>query len=124
MSADRHYLIDWSNLEPQVPYVRQTVLRKEGKGEFPKRVQLGPNRVAWWQDEIDEWLASRPRGAPKQRADLTAINARRPPEPDSEAMRRLHALLAEQAELLARLGLEAAPAVKKPERQKRSRSGP
>jgi predicted DNA-binding transcriptional regulator AlpA len=120
-ASNRHFLVDWSNLAPQIPYVRQHVLRKESKGEFPKRVQLGPNRVAWWQDEIDEWLASRPRGAPPQKPDLGPKRAA--PEPDQDDMRRLHELLAEQHKLLVRLGLEDGP-VQKPERTRRPRGGP
>ena len=27
---------------------------------FPAPVQLGPNSVGWYEDDIDEWLANRP----------------------------------------------------------------
>ena len=30
-------------------------------GKFPAPVQLGPNSVGWFEDEIDAWLAARPR---------------------------------------------------------------
>jgi len=30
-------------------------------GKFPAPVQLGPNSIGWYEDEIDAWLASRPR---------------------------------------------------------------
>lgn len=30
-------------------------------GKFPAPVQLGPNAVGWFEDEINSWLASRPR---------------------------------------------------------------
>ena len=33
--------------------------RLERAGEFPKRVQLGTNRVGWIESEIDEWLQER-----------------------------------------------------------------
>lgn len=39
--------------------------RKEKRGEFPKRVQLGPNSVGWYEDEIDDYLNSLPRGGPE-----------------------------------------------------------
>ena len=39
-----------------------TVRRKEEAGEYPQRIQLGPNRVGWIEDEVLEWLRSRPRG--------------------------------------------------------------
>jgi predicted DNA-binding transcriptional regulator AlpA len=28
---------------------------------FPPPFELGPNSVAWFEDEIDAWLAARPR---------------------------------------------------------------
>jgi predicted DNA-binding transcriptional regulator AlpA len=30
-------------------------------GKLPAPIEIGPNSVAWFEDEIDEWLASRPR---------------------------------------------------------------
>lgn len=30
-------------------------------GKFPPPIEIGPNRVGWFEDEIEEWLASRPR---------------------------------------------------------------
>lgn len=38
-----------------------TIRRLEMKGEFPKRVQLGPRSVGHFMDEIDEFLAARER---------------------------------------------------------------
>ncbi|MCG8073861.1 MAG: AlpA family transcriptional regulator [Candidatus Thiodiazotropha taylori] len=35
-----------------------TIYRKERNGEFPKRIQLGPNSVGWYADEIEEWVDS------------------------------------------------------------------
>ena len=29
--------------------------------KFPAPVDLGPNSIGWFEDEIDAWLASRPR---------------------------------------------------------------
>ena len=40
-----------------------TLWRKAKAGQFPKRLLLGACRVAWWEDEIEEWKASRPRAA-------------------------------------------------------------
>ncbi len=36
-----------------------TLLRWEKKGTFPLRRRLGPNTVAWVEDEIDQWCESR-----------------------------------------------------------------
>jgi hypothetical protein len=32
---------------------------------FPQPLELGPNKIAWLESEIDEWLESRPRRTPK-----------------------------------------------------------
>jgi prophage regulatory protein len=45
-----------------IPYVRQHLSRMEDAGLFPRRVQVGPNRVGWFESEIDEFLRNRPRG--------------------------------------------------------------
>ena len=38
-----------------------TIYRKIARGEFPRPVILGPNSRGWFSNEIDDWLASRPR---------------------------------------------------------------
>ena len=35
--------------------------RRVRKGTFPAPVQLGPNSIGWYEDEIETWLAERPR---------------------------------------------------------------
>jgi len=54
-------------------YSSATIYRLEKRGEFPSRVQLGPNSVGWWEHEVDAWLANRPRASaikgPRRRAD-------------------------------------------------------
>jgi prophage regulatory protein len=35
--------------------------RRVRKGTFPAPIQLGPNSIGWFEDEIDAWLAARPR---------------------------------------------------------------
>ncbi len=39
-----------------------TVWRLERKGEFPPRVHLSENCRGWFDEIIDDWLLSRPRG--------------------------------------------------------------
>jgi len=39
-----------------------TIWRLEKAGEFPERVNITPSRVGWIEEEVDKWLASRPRG--------------------------------------------------------------
>jgi len=38
-----------------------TIWRKEKKGEFPARRQLGSRRVGWLTREVDEWLEATPK---------------------------------------------------------------
>jgi prophage regulatory protein len=42
-----------------VLYSPQHISRLEKAGLFPKRVQLGPNRVGWVEREVQEWLEVR-----------------------------------------------------------------
>jgi prophage regulatory protein len=44
---------------PLVLYSPQHIARLEKVGQFPKRVQLGPNRVGWVEREVLEWLEVR-----------------------------------------------------------------
>ena len=54
-------LLDWPQLQPKIPYSRVHIGRLERAGEFPRRVRVGLNRIAWLESEIDEWIASRER---------------------------------------------------------------
>ena len=36
-----------------------TIWRMEKTNSFPKRHKIGPNRVAWLQSEIEEWISSK-----------------------------------------------------------------
>jgi len=36
--------------------------RLEKAGKFPSRIQLGPRSVGWQEQDIIDWLESRPRG--------------------------------------------------------------
>lgn len=42
-----------------VLYSPQHIDRLEAAGKFPKRVQLGPCRVGWLEDEVIEWMKAR-----------------------------------------------------------------
>ena len=43
-------------LKEIVLYSPQHIARLEKAGKFPKRVQLGPNRVGWVEGEVLDWL--------------------------------------------------------------------
>ena len=34
---------------------------EERAGRFPRRIQITPYRIGWYEDEIDAFVASRPR---------------------------------------------------------------
>ena len=41
---------------------RTTLWRLERRGDFPKRLRLGPNSTGWLETEVQRWIESRPRG--------------------------------------------------------------
>ena len=52
-------MITKAELRQIVPYTPQHILRLEKQNKFPKRVQVGANRVAWLLSEIESWVAER-----------------------------------------------------------------
>ena len=59
MVAPSDRLITKRELCRMVPYTPQHILRLEKRGKFPRRVQVGPNRVAWLLFEIQAWISAR-----------------------------------------------------------------
>ena len=58
-------------VEDKTSWTRVTIWRAIRDNKFPAPIQLGPNSVGWFEDEIDAWLATRPRrtyGASKPEA--------------------------------------------------------
>jgi prophage regulatory protein len=49
-------VIDSRSLKQFVPYSRTHIRRLEKAGQFPLRVQLGPNRVGWVLEEVEQWI--------------------------------------------------------------------
>lgn len=65
MSTDRDRiealrLITLQELLTIVPYTATHIYRLEAQGLFPRRVRVGPARVAWRLAEIIEWLEALP----------------------------------------------------------------
>ena len=52
-------LLSKRQVKELVLYSPQHVARLEAAGQFPKRVQLGQNRVGWVEAEVLEWLRER-----------------------------------------------------------------
>lgn len=46
-------------LSDVIPYSRAHIGRLEKEGKFPKRVQIGANRVGWVRAEVEQWLNDR-----------------------------------------------------------------
>lgn len=42
-----------------IPYSHAHIARLEKAGRFPKCINLGPCRVAWYHQEIRDWVAER-----------------------------------------------------------------
>ena len=42
-----------------IPYSAQHIARLEEAGQFPKRIRLGQNRVAWLLSEVEAWVDER-----------------------------------------------------------------
>ena len=59
--------IDLPKVQEIVPYSASHIWRLERSGEFPKRIRLGGNRVAWLQSEVESWI----EGKIAARADVT-----------------------------------------------------
>jgi prophage regulatory protein len=55
---------------------RMTIYRYEAKGEFPKRRRLGVNAVGWLEDEVNQWMQSRPSASVTP--DVAAVFLSRP----------------------------------------------
>jgi predicted DNA-binding transcriptional regulator AlpA len=58
-----------------IPYSRKHLLDLQKRGDFPRALQLSPNRIAWDADQIQEWVSSRP----------VALAVREPAQRDDDA---------------------------------------
>ena len=56
---------------------RKTIWNWVQKNLFPEPVQIGPNRIGWYADEIEKWLENRPRGFMPMRPELKEAAGRR-----------------------------------------------
>lgn len=54
-------IIRRKDIKDRVGFTPTYCVMLEKRGEFPKRVRLGPQSVGWLESEIDAWLASRER---------------------------------------------------------------
>ncbi len=52
-------LLSKKHVREMVLYSPQHIARLEAAGLFPKRVHLGPGRVGWVDEEVQDWLRER-----------------------------------------------------------------
>ena len=58
MTANR--LLSKATVDEMTGLSNVTRWRMEKRGEFPKRRQISPNRVAYLESEVIDWMDSRP----------------------------------------------------------------
>lgn len=54
-------IIRWPEVHRRTGRSRTQVWRDIRAGKFPVPVQLGPNAIGWYSDEIEAWQTDRPR---------------------------------------------------------------
>jgi prophage regulatory protein len=54
-------LLRFSDLKSRksIPFSRVHLARLEAQGNFPRRIRLSENTVAWYENEVDDWLAEK-----------------------------------------------------------------
>ena len=52
-------LLSLDDLQRIVPLSRTTIWGLERQGDFPRRIRIGPNRVAWVEIEVEAWINDR-----------------------------------------------------------------
>lgn len=66
-----------AELKTLVLYSPQNIRLLEIKGQFPKRVRIGDNRVAWLQSEVRAWMEARLnaiRAAPSNQSPVQGMS--------------------------------------------------
>lgn len=59
MSKKRALRYNQLKAEKGIPWTRQYIRRLERRGEFPLHVNIGPQTIAWLEDELDAFLEAR-----------------------------------------------------------------
>ena len=60
-STQQSRLLRRSEVEAKIGHGRSWIYAAMQTGDFPRAVSIGPRSVAWHEDEINAWIASRPR---------------------------------------------------------------
>ena len=72
MNAERDLTLirGTKGISKKTGYTRQHINILEERGDFPRRIQLGPNSVAWLQCEVDAWLLKKIQQRNRRRVRL------------------------------------------------------
>jgi prophage regulatory protein len=70
LASEGRRLIRRAEVQRRIPFSMVHIWRLEKARQFPRRLSIGPNAVAWFADEVDQWIESRiraPGRVPKRR---------------------------------------------------------
>lgn len=56
MKPDDNLVLDISGVMEMTTLSQSTIYALAKRGEFPKQVRIGPNRVVWRRSEVVAWL--------------------------------------------------------------------
>ena len=63
-ARQRRKIIRWPEVSDLTGIkARSTAWRRMRAGTFPESIVTGDNSIGWYNDEIQDWIDSRPRGA-------------------------------------------------------------
>ena len=68
-------LLTRREIEERCGIARTTIYRKMREGSFPEPLQIGARAVRWPENEIEAWLASRPRSHGDRTSQLNRRSA-------------------------------------------------
>ncbi len=54
---------------------KSSIQRMEQRGEFIRRIKISPFRTGFRSDELERWIASRPRGGSRCNANIRSNKA-------------------------------------------------
>jgi len=58
--ANERRLLNFKQLkEMGISFSREHLWRLEARRAFPRRVYLSPQKIAWFEDEVEGWLSAR-----------------------------------------------------------------
>ena len=52
-------LLSLEQVRHLIPYSASQIYRLEQQERFPRRLRIGPNRVDWLENEVNNWLQQR-----------------------------------------------------------------